>query len=112
MMGTFDIYDQAYELIKEKRPEIGEAKKAIFVNCVGYLVTGASGGIGGPSVREHAVGYLYHVGSYSFEQAVEICLADDGPVFGPLQRIHHQIWQNEHCFDDDIEDVKKLGLRG
>lgn len=40
-----------------RHPEASIQKIAAFSGAVVYLMTGASGGYGGPSVREHAVNY-------------------------------------------------------
>ena len=102
-----EVLEKARKIVEERKPEAPAQKKAAFANSVAYLVTGWSGGYGGPSVREHAVP-RYYPGRYSFEEAVELLLRDDGPIFGPLTEIHRYCWENEHCFDDDPDDVKEL----
>jgi len=103
--------------------------KAAFANSVAYLVTGMSGGYGGPSLREHLVswslgtpgtigiggqamttitpGNLPLPGSWSFEAAV----AHAAPLcFDPAEKylLLIQIQEREYCFDDDPEDLNVL----
>jgi hypothetical protein len=63
-------------------------------------------------VREHAVNSVVNKlgmpGEISFETAVEELIKDDGVVFGPIIDLHRMIWSEEHCFDDDPEDVAEL----
>ena len=66
------------------------------------------GGYGGPSVREHVVGRLYVGEQVSVKTAYRRLLDSDGPIFGPLTDLHRYCWRNEHCFDDDREDVAEL----
>ncbi len=102
------VLEQAMRLIQEKKPQASIQKKAAFVNSVQYLVTGWSGGYGGPSVREHAASYLYGGRRFGFDEAVQLLLADDGPIFGPITKLHRECWLNESCFDDDPSDVEQL----
>jgi hypothetical protein len=104
--------------------------KAAFANSVAYLVTGISGGYGGPSLREHLVswslgtvgttnvggqamttitpGNLPLPGNWTFEAAV----AHAAPLcFDPAEKYLNlliQIQEREYCFDDDPEDLKVL----
>lgn len=103
-----DVLERAMRLIQERKPNASIQKKAAFANSVQYLVTGWSGGFGGPSVREHAACRLYGVRRYSFEEAVELLISEEGPIFGPLTEIHRQCWEEEYCFDDDPDDVRQL----
>ncbi|MEM9944687.1 MAG: hypothetical protein AAF810_01295 [Cyanobacteria bacterium P01_D01_bin.36] len=119
---------------KELYPSARMQHHAAFANSVAYLVTSASGGYGGPSMREHAVswalagdGYnlsaetsigsvtlqqpderLPRAGQWDFDKAVEFAK----PIcYGNLPAVAAKIYQFEHCFDDspeDIEAVKKL----
>lgn len=98
----------ARALVEEEKPEASAQKRAAFANSVQTMVTGWSGGYGGPSVREHAAGHQYVGQRFPFEEAVRLLIADDGLIFGPLDRIHYYCWQNEHCFDDDPADVQVL----
>ncbi len=108
----FYVQKQAMKLVNDKRPNASGYKRAAFANSVAYLVTGASGGYGGPSVREHTASQMYGPGgAYTFEEAVELLLSDEGPIFGPLTDVHRFCWENEHCFDDDPEDKAELGLK-
>jgi hypothetical protein len=105
-----EALERAKALIEERKPEASPQKKAAFANSVAYLVTGWSGGYGGPSVREHAASYRFlgMAGRFSFDEAVRVLIADDGPIFGPISDLHRQLWLTEHCFDDDPADVEEL----
>lgn len=112
--NNFDQFDEdvgdAMAIVQEYRMDASPQKKAAFANCVAYLTTGVSGGYGGPSVRELAIGYQYAPTSMLFREAVKLCLSDAGPIFGPLTPFHSEIWEEEGdiCFDDDPEDIKEL----
>lgn len=106
-MEYHEILEKAKRIVEERKPQASVQKKAAFANSVAYLVTGMAGGYGGPSVREHAVA-RYYPGRYSFEEAVELLLKEDGPIFGPLTEVHRRCWEEEHCFDDDPRDVEEL----
>lgn len=108
-----ELIDRALRLARERYPQGHPARHAAFANSVAYLVTGTSGGYGGPSVRELAVGWLYAGGSLSFNQAVELLIAPDGLIFGPIGEIHRRVWAEDRSFDDDPQDVAELlGLQG
>lgn len=103
-----DVSEQAILLVRERRPHASLAHKAAFANSVLYLVTGESGGFGGPSVREHAAARRYGDRQWSFEEAVKVLLREDGVIFGPLTDLHRACWKEEHCFDNDPVDVEAL----
>ena len=111
---NIDQFDEdvgnAMAIIQEYKPESSPQRKAAFANCVAYLTTGVSGGYGGPSIREHAVGVLYAGSSMLFREAVKLCMSDKGPIFGPLTDLHLDIWYEESdiCFDDDPQDSAEL----
>jgi len=121
---------KAMEWAKANRPASSLQHKAAFANSVSYLVTGASGGFGGPSIREHLCswslgetiavnvgseamtaiipGNLPMPGSWDFQTAIEHC---DRLCFAPVDVFRNQLLQileREYCFDDDPEDVKTL----
>lgn len=102
-----EVLEKARGIVEKEKPEASAQKHAAFANSVAYLVTGASGGYGGPSVREHAAARLRNR-AYSFEEAVKELLDDNGLIFGPIIDIHRQCWENEHCFNDDPEDILLL----
>lgn len=112
--NNFDQFDEdvgdAMAIVQEYRMDASPQRKAAFANCVAYLTTGVSGGYGGPSVRELAVGYRYAAASMLFRDAIKLCMSDTGPIFGALTRLHGDIWEDmrEICFDDDPEDIRKL----
>jgi hypothetical protein len=110
VLDYHDILEQAKKYIEERHPEASPQKRAAFANSVAYLVTGLSGGYGGPSVREHAAARLYGPGGrHSFEEACRLLEQDDGPIFGPISELHRACWRDEFCFDDDPEDLRVLG---
>ncbi len=92
---------QAMELGKAKHSDAPQHHHAAFANSVAYLVTGMSGGYGGPSMREHQASRIGHsqgqVGAYSFEDAVK---AVEDCCYGPLTFDHATMLEDEHCFDD------------
>jgi len=55
-----DVLERAMAWASENHPNASSQKKAAFANSVAYAVTGASGGYGGPSVREHAACRIVH----------------------------------------------------
>ena len=96
-----DVLTRAVKLGKERYPSAPAEHHATFANSVAYLVTGMSGGFGGPSMREHQASRIGHsaglVSNCTFEQAteaVELC------CFGPLTYEHACMLNVEHCFDD------------
>jgi len=103
------VAEQAMDWIKQNRPEASPQHKAAFANAVTSKVTGFTGGFGGPSVREHAAARIRCGERMSFEEAVNLLNADDGPVFGPITKLHRVMWRVEHCFDDDPADLQELG---
>jgi hypothetical protein len=100
------VLERAMTLAKERHPNSPAQHRAAFANSVAYLVTGASGGYGGPSMREHWASRIGHsaglVSNSTFEQAVE---AVDACCFGPLTYEHACMLDVEHCFDDAPGEV-------
>jgi hypothetical protein len=109
--------------------------RVAFANSVAYLASGASGGFGGPSIREHLCSWslagihgtigainiggqamtcikpdnsLPKAGDWSFEDAIAHCT----PLcFGDIRQWRDralQIQEREHCFDDDPDDLAAL----
>ncbi|MEM9214029.1 MAG: hypothetical protein AAGD25_06745 [Cyanobacteria bacterium P01_F01_bin.150] len=102
---------------------------AAFANSVAYMVTGASGGYGGASVREHAVSHAVglhgggerttvqglnafipgsgHIpaGQWGFEEA---CQFARSICYGELTDLHFFCYRSENCFDDAAEDIEAL----
>lgn len=129
-IGIMDALQKAMEWAKNKCPDSSLQHKAAFANSVSYLVTGASGGFGGPSIREHLCswslgetttvsiageamtaiipGSLPMPGSWQFDAAIEHCK----PLcFDPAEKYRNkllQILEREHCFDDDPTDLEAL----
>lgn len=130
-----DILQKAMAWAKKNKPESSISHKAAFANSVQYLVTGYSGGFGGPSLREHLCswslagangrtetvsiggeamttiypdGTLPSAGEWSFEDAVKHC---EPLCFNPASDYRNtllQIQEREHCFDDALEDLEVL----
>ena len=98
------ILERALQIAQERQPQASPQKHAAFANSVATAVTGWSGGYGGPSVREHAAARMCPHPS-EFDKAVEILIANNGPIFGPLADLHSMCWEDEECFDDDPQDV-------
>lgn len=107
-----EVLNSAMNIARERHPLTPIQHQAAFANSVAYLVTGASGGYGGPSAREHSVtraaiarGKI--AGEWTIEDAAELA---DPLCFGPIQPIHRDCYQQEYCFDDapgDIAELKK-----
>jgi hypothetical protein len=132
-------YDKALQDARsfavERYPEAAPQRHAAFANSVAYLVTGFSGGFGGPSLREHLVswklagpqgrnapietnmgimnaqwpdGTLPQSGHWQFDAA---CQFAEPLVFGPAsdhRKSLEEIALWEHCFDDDPQDLAAL----
>ncbi|UFP97266.1 hypothetical protein [Gloeobacter morelensis] len=127
------VLAQALAWAQEHHPEAGTYRQAAFGNAVQSLVTGVSGGYGGPSVREHAVtlalagdGFTAQAdtdrgvmnflvqdrrvplpGTWDFERA---CQFAESICFGAITDIHRRAWSchREAHFDDDPEDLNAL----
>jgi hypothetical protein len=131
-----DVHETVLESAKEwgeqKYSQDSIAHHCAFANSVAYLVTGWSGGYGGPSLREHTVshalagagsnvplqtnvgkltiqhpdGKLPRAGHWSYSKA----LAFAEPIaYGPITRQHFTVWRmEEHCFDDDPKDLEAV----
>lgn len=87
------------------------SRHAAFANSVAYLVTGMSGGYGGPSIREHCVTWLAikerkMAGTWSVDDASKFA---EPICYGELPLIALQVYQNESCFDGDPADLERLG---
>jgi hypothetical protein len=106
------ILEKAFELGKVNHPDAPNQHHAAFANSVACFVTGASGGYGGPSVREHTSERMgsreKRMGKWTFEDAVKFC---DNPCYGELTDYHKEIFKVEHCFDDTKEDLEILQNR-
>ena len=107
-----EILKQAFELGKANHPDAPNQHHCAFANSVACFVTGASGGYGGPSVREHAAermgSQVNRMGEWTFEDAVKFC---DSPCYGELTELHYALFREEHCFDDSQEDLEALKSR-
>lgn len=131
-MDYNSILEQAHTYGQNNFQNASPQHLAAFANSVAYLVTGASGGYGGPSMREHAVswslagdgdntlintnlgpltmqtpdGRLPRAGNWKFDKACEfaapICFNEVLPA------ICKKIEKQEHCFDDDPNDLRQL----
>jgi hypothetical protein len=125
-----EVLNKAMQWAKDNHPEASLPHKAAFANSVAYLVTGVSGGFGGPSIREHLVswslgeprnvnvsgvamtaivpGTLPMPGDWNFKAAILHC---DPLCFGKISNYRYraiQIIEREYCFDDDPLDLESL----
>lgn len=110
-----EILEKALAWAQENYPDAPKQHQAAFANSVNYLVSGWSGGYGGPSIREHSVSHSLYSrqnkeqkkapGEWSFEDACEFCR---NLCFGPVTQIHLNCYRSEHCFDDTQEDLLAL----
>lgn len=131
-MEYTEVLSRALAWGKQRHPDAALQRHAAFANSVAYLVTGAAGGYGGPSIREHCVswslagdgfnaladtslgaltlqmpdGRLPRAGDWEFDRA---CAFAEPIVYGPLPAMAARIIEQEYCFDDDPEDIKALG---
>jgi|SanBayMetagenome_1026888.scaffolds.fasta_scaffold51156_2 hypothetical protein len=104
-----EILKNAHDIGKQKYPDAPSEHHAAFANSVAYLCTGASGGYGGPSCREHACGrkggLVKLTGEWSFEDAIAFC---DDLCYGQLTDYHRMLFRLEACFDEAQEDLEIL----
>lgn len=105
-----EVLDRAMKLGKEKHPSAPQHHHAAFANSVATLVTGWSGGFGGPSMREHWAARVAtgEPGSYNFDDAVT---AVEEACYGALTIDHAQMLEDEHCFDDapgEVEQAERM----
>jgi hypothetical protein len=114
MADQFDLYNdlltRARQIVESHMPDTSLERKAAFANTAAGVVTGVSGGFGGPSVREHIATAALTGRGLSFEEVLELLLNEDGFIFGPLGEEHFIFWARRHaiCFDDDPRDVALL----
>lgn len=128
-MNYETVLEKALTEGKQRHPKAVAQHHAAFANSVAYLVTGASGGYGGPSCREHAVSHSALLqgggqqttvkgmnafipgldtimpGQWKYEAACDFA---EPLCFGELQDIHFACYRSENCFDDAPSDVEAL----
>lgn len=128
-MDYSEALEKALAEGKRRHPSAPIQHHGAFANSVAYLVTGASGGYGGPSCREHAVSHsaLLQGGGKQTTAAgmnafvpgpgrtvpgqweyAAACNFADPICYGPMTDLHHQCYRTEHCFDDAEVDVAAL----
>ena len=103
-----NVLDRAMKLGQERHPAAPVQHQAAFANSVAYLVTGMSGGFGGPSMREHAAGRARCGERLGFDDAVAEC---EVVCYGPLTTAIAAMVNCEHCFDDapgEVEEAHKI----
>lgn len=106
-----EVLERAMKLGKERHPEAPQHHHAAFANTVATLVTGWSGGYGGPSMREHwasRVAYSKGIEKFDFDSAVT---AVDEACYGTLTIDHARMLEDEHCFDDapgEVEQAERM----
>jgi hypothetical protein len=120
-----DFLTKAMDWAKSNRPDSSIQHKCAFANSVQYLCTGASGGFGGPSLREHLCawslgtvgaievageamttitpGNLPMPGGWTLEDAIDHCAA-----VSDYRDLLIQINEREYCFDDDPADMEEV----
>jgi hypothetical protein len=130
-----DSLQRAMQHAIAQHPNSSLQHRAAFANSVAYLVSGASGGFGGPSIREHLCswslagvhgtigainigeqamtcikpdGSLPKPGDWSFEDAIVHCEPLCFGDISPWRNRALQIQEREYCFDDDPEDLEAL----
>ena len=107
-----DILQAARAWGEREYPQASTYKHAAFANSVQYAIQRASGGYGGPSVREHAVTKALNDAGQSFTDFEVVCRFVSPVVYGPLTDLHRQVWEDQQviCFDNDPEDERQLRL--
>lgn len=95
---------------EEHYPQASVQKHAAFANSVQYVMIRASGGFGGPSVRELAVTKAFNDSGRSITDAEQAYAFVSPIVYGPLTDLHHHVWDEQQaiCFDNDPEDERAL----
>lgn len=114
-MNHTEALEKAMEWASENHSADSLHHRCAFANSVAYLVTGWSGGFGGPSMREHLVswslallGDLPRSGDWDFDKAVTHAARY---CFEPAANYRRElllILEGENCFDDDPEDIEYL----
>lgn len=135
-MDFDECLEEAHQFGIKQYPEASAYKHAAFANSVVYLITGWSGGYGGPSLRQHAVTWMAVLqgdgmegsailGLQSFlpdaryprpgEWQFEAACAFAGPiVYGELseneglRNLLIKISEREYHYGDDSEDLEAL----
>jgi hypothetical protein len=111
-MEYSEILQNLLEYGQKKYSDVHHSRHAAFANSCAYLVTGMSGGYGGPSVREHCVTWLAIAAKEKMagQWPVDKAIAFAEPIcYGELPLIANQVCENESCFDDDPADLERLG---
>jgi len=107
-----EAFELALEYAQEAYPKASKTRKEAFAGSVVQLMTGwlYGGGGSGPTCRQHAAARFYRAGEklYSFDEAVQLLLKGDGPIFGFITSLHRECAEQEACFGDDPEDVVEL----
>ncbi len=121
---------RALEWAATNHPTASVQHRAAFANGVALLVTGESGGYGGPSIREHAIAWSLGTskaiaagslsltvlapspspapGRWGFDEAVRHC---EAIAFGELDpELARAIARTETCRDDDPDDLALVGV--
>lgn len=128
------IRDRAYQWAIAHHKDADDNHRQAFANSVAYLVTGASGGSHGPSLREHLVSWslmgiggnvgsvggltalypdnsLPRAGEWEYGKAIAfatpLCFDPPEKYLDKLIQISGQ----EHCFDDAEVDASALKKR-
>ena len=130
---TNQVLSKALAWARENYAQASTQHQAAFANSVSYLVTGFSGGYGGPSLREHLVSWsLGEVGSVSLGGVAMTTVRPTKPLpgewqfedavlfaaplcFQPAEAFGEkllQIWEREYCFDNDPGDLNYLRRKG
>jgi len=85
-------------------------KKEAFARSVAYLVTGWATSTSWPSAREAVVRrrFACSAGRFSFEEACELLISEHGLIFGPVQDVHREVFEEEMTGNNDSEDLRIL----
>ena len=101
-MNSYEnILKESLKFAKDKYPDASPKQWAAYANSKAYINTRISGGYGGPSMREHyACLTIKSDTPYAEKKLQEIC-------FGKMTHEIARMLENEHCFNDSMEDLEE-----
>ncbi len=105
--------ERAFREAQKKMPNHSMAKHAALANALASVLTGISGGYGGPSVREYVAEQVLREkvdvdSPLAYKSAMQILLDPKGPIYGPVTQQHLVYWCEYDNFDNDPDDIEAL----
>ena len=97
------LAQEVFYWVAVNHPALTPLQVAAVANCVCYLVTGGGGEICGQTAREVILSRIQV--RMRLRQAMECCLAPDGPVFEPVTALHLAVakTQDGSYYDDPAD---------